>query len=150
MSGYIHLWARCLHHPISGTGPPGSSQLRDSVTPQNLPQPASLVHMLPGITSRFLQIKHQILLRATTALAASSRVLLQPHYLCMWLLSPAQPCRSGPIPLPDSEQMLRKYFYRRGHSRQILKQQLVQGQVSPPGAPSTPSTQPQRTHNSSE
>lgn len=56
-SGYIHFWSRCLHRTTSGIGPPDSSQLREPGAPQKLAQPASLVHLFPGITSGFLWIK---------------------------------------------------------------------------------------------
>lgn len=58
-----HIWALDpLVLPSSGSG-----------GPQTLPQPASLVHLLPGITSSFLRTKHQDPAEVATALAASSR-----------------------------------------------------------------------------
>lgn len=41
-----------------GIGPPDSSQLRELGAPQKLAQPASLVHLFPGIPSSFLYINH--------------------------------------------------------------------------------------------
>lgn len=78
----------CITH--LGTGPPSASQLRfwgstDATS-------ASLVPLLPGITSSFLRTNTKALLRLATALLLPAGFLLQLSHLRTWPLSPAQLC----------------------------------------------------------
>lgn len=119
-SGYVHLWSRCLHH-TSGLGP--SDLPAQTLKPHRSyrSQPAWFICFVGSQADACAQ-NTEILLRAATALAPSSRVLT-PAKLPVHLASlpgstvPSHKVGSGPTGLPDVEQVLKKCFYCRGHRR---------------------------------
>lgn len=120
VSGYVHLWSRCLHH-TSGLGPPDFPAQILKPPRSHRSQLAWFICYVDSQADSCGQ-NTKILLRAATALAPSSRVLTpakSPVHLASLPGSavPSHKAGSGPTCLPGTEQVLKKRFYCRGHRR---------------------------------